>query len=132
MTSVDEFHATLVLRAGGWDPRYAVTLAVASRDGVGAALIDSNGDEVDIDLDIYERDSDGTWHDGNSSGVGDEGSCVSEGVAVAWGRSEPGAIVEVAYAAQRSSVITAQTGWWLFVAFSAPGADDQFPVVLSS
>ena len=132
MPSVDELDATLVLLAGGWDPRYAVTLAVASRDGVGAALIDSNGDEVDVDLDMYERDSDGTWHDGASSGVGDEGSSVSEGIAVAWGRSAPGSIVDVGYTAQRFPVVTAQTGWWLFVALAVPGSADDFPVVLSS
>jgi len=128
--SVDELDATLVLRAGGWDPRYAVTLAVASRDGVGAALIDSNGDEVDVDLDMYERDGDGVWQDGASSGVGDVGASVLGETAVAWGRAAPGVIVDVEYTGQRFSVVTAETGWWLFVALAVSGSDD-IPVVLS-
>lgn len=131
MLSMNELDATVVLRAGGWDPRYAVTLAVASRDGVGAALIDSNGDEVDVNLDMYEWDGDGIWHDGTSSCVGDEGSSVSEETALAWGRSAPGSVIDVRYAAQRFSVVTAQTGWWLLVALAVPGSDDS-PVVVSS
>ena len=37
------------LRLGGWDPRYAVVLATSARDGVAAALVDTNGDGADVE-----------------------------------------------------------------------------------
>ncbi len=110
----------LVLSAGGWDPRYAVTLAVAEHDSIGAALIDSNGDEADIDLDDYERDADGNWHDGNSAGVGDSGTSWTPGRVAIWGRSEPHEAVALEYLGRRHSVLASGTGWWLFVAPSTP------------
>lgn len=131
MLNVDELDATLVLRAGGWDPRYAVTLAVASHNGVGAALIDSKGDEADVDLDMYERDADGVWGEGCSSGVGDVGALLSGNTAVAWGRAAPGLIVDIQYAGQRYSVVTAETGWWLFVALAVSGSD-AFPTCIGA
>lgn len=124
MLRMDELDATLVLRAGGWDPRYAVTLAVASHDGVGAALIDTNGDDVDVDLDMYERDFTGVWREGASSGVGNVGAFLSGNAAVAWGRAAPGLVVDIQYSGQRYQVVTAETGWWLFVALAVSGSDD--------
>lgn len=112
-----ELDGRLVLSAGGWDPRYAVTLAVASQGDVGAALIDSNGDGADIDLDVYERDAEGVWQ-----GVGCAGTAfLSDRVAVISGRAEPGLIVDIEYAGQRSSIVASAKGWWLFVAVAVPG-----------
>ena len=47
-------------------PSVRVTLAVASQDDVGAALVDTNGDDVDIDLDGYLRDAHGVWRRSSS------------------------------------------------------------------
>lgn len=68
MLGVKELDGRLVLSAGGWDPRYAVKLAVASSGDMGAALIDTNGDEADIDIDVYRRDADGLWQEISSFG----------------------------------------------------------------
>jgi hypothetical protein len=123
MPGVKELDGRLVLSAGGWDPRYAVTLAVASSGDMGAALIDTNGDEADIDLDVYRRDADGLWQEISSSVVGEDGSFLSGEMAVILGRTEPGLIVDIEYAGHRSSVIASGTGWWLFVAVAVPGTD---------
>jgi len=88
MLGVKELDGRLVLSAGGWDPRYAVTLAVASHGDVGAALIDTNGDEADIDLDVYERDADGVWQEAASSSVREGGGFLSKRMAVILGRTE--------------------------------------------
>ena len=38
---------------GGWDQRYGRPLVTAVRGDVAAAIVDSNGDEADTDLDLY-------------------------------------------------------------------------------
>lgn len=129
MRGMAELDRHRVLSMGGWDARYAVTLAVASRDDVGAALIDSNGDEVDIDLDRYGRGADGVWQEGDSSAVGDEGSTLSDLMAAIWGRTSPGLVVEIGYGNQSYSVVASETGWWLFVARAAPSSQ-ALPVVV--
>jgi len=57
-----------VLRVGGWDARYAVVRAVRTLGDRAAAVIDSNGDGVDINLEHF------SWVDGDwkllSSGGG--------------------------------------------------------------
>ena len=131
MVDVKEIDGRLMLSAGGWDPRYAVTLAVASQDDVGAALIDTNGDGADIDLDVYERDADGVWQGVASSGVGDDGGFLSDRMAVISGRTEPGLIVNIEYASRRSSVVASGAGWWLFVAVAVPGVD-AFPCLIGT
>lgn len=123
MPGVRELDSRLVLTAGGWDPRYAVTLAVASQDDVGAALVDTNGDEVDIDLDVYLRDADGVWQEISSAGIGEGGGFLSDRAAVLLGRTAPGLIVDVDYAGRTSSIVASGTGWWLFVAAAVPGVD---------
>ena len=123
MPGVEELNSRLVLSAGGWDPRYAVTLAVASADDVGAALIDTNGDEADIDLDGYQRDADGGWEETSSSGVGDGGCFLSNRMAVIFGRTGPGLMVDIEYAGQRGSIVASATGWWLYVAVAIAGSD---------
>jgi hypothetical protein len=122
---VEELNAESAISAGGWDARYAATLAVASHGGLAAALIDANGDGADIDLDLYERDADGHWHEVGSGSAGDRGTSWSTRMAATWGRAEPGAQVEIEYLGHRHSVVASQSGWWLFV---GPATDDSDPV----
>ncbi len=131
MPDVKELDGRLVLSAGGWDPRYAVTLAVASQDDVGAALVDTNGDEADIDLDVYLRDADGVWQEISSSGVGEGGGFLSDRAAVLLGRTEPGLLVDIDYGGRTSSTVASGTGWWLFVAVAVPGSD-AFPRLIGT
>lgn len=123
MPFMQDFDLDGVLSAGGWDPRYAVTLAAASSGDVAAALVDTNGDGVDVDLDIYERDPDGSWQAGSSGRVGESGGFLSDRTAVICGRTEPDSIVDIEYAAGSYSVVASSAGWWLFVTTAAPPLD---------
>jgi hypothetical protein len=112
---VEELNAATAVSAGGWDPRFAVTLAVVSHASMAAALIDSNGDEADIDLDQYERGADGYWHETVSGNVGDAGTSWTPQIAATWGRADPGAQVDVEYLGHRHSAVASASGWWLFI-----------------
>jgi hypothetical protein len=112
---VKELSVSNLLSAGGWDPRYAVILAVASYDGVAGALIDANGDEADIDLDEYECDAAGNWYETGSGSAGGEGTSWSTRVAATWGRGAPGEIVKIDYLGHSYSIAASSAGWWLFV-----------------
>ena len=111
-----EFNAEWALQAGGWDPRYAAVLVVASRGDIAAALIDTNDDGADIDLDQYARDADGHWTEGISGSAGDSGSSWSQRIVAIWGQGAPGATIEIEYNGHRELVVASATGWWLFIA----------------
>lgn len=116
-----DFDHKAALRLGGWDPRYAVMLATAARDGVAAALVDTNGDGADVDLDQYEQAADGHWVE-VSSGNCDESGAFSTGcMALAWGRTDPGAMIEIEYQSARHTVEATDQGWWMFVIPSRSG-----------
>jgi hypothetical protein len=127
---VKELSASGVLRAGGWDPRYAVALAIASYNHVAGALIDTNGDEADIDLDEYVRHVDGNWYAIGSCSAGGEGTSWSTRVAATWGHGAPGEIVKIDYLGQSYSIGASPAGWWLFVMPSTedPDAPGRVPV----
>jgi hypothetical protein len=118
---VMELNAERAIQAGGWDPRYAVALAVASRSDIAAALIDTNGDGADIDLDQYERGADGYWHEVSSGSAGAAGSSWSQRIAAAWGQANPATTIEIEYLGLRDSIVASVAGWWLFV---APATND--------
>ena len=113
---MDELTPDAAITLGGWDARCAVTLAVASACDVAAALVDTNGDGADIDLDQYERDAAGHWNEIGSGSAGDAGSSWSPRLTAAWGRTDPLASVEIEYLGSRRRVIASAAGWWLFVA----------------
>jgi len=46
---------------GGWDPRYARVLDVRVEGNFAGALVDTNGDGADVNVDVYLRDPDGQW-----------------------------------------------------------------------
>ena len=116
-----------VLRLGGWDARYAVVLATATRGGVAAALVDTNGDGADVNLDQYEHGADGRWLEVNSGNCGETGSFSTGLMALAWGRVDPRATVRVEYRATRYTVEASDDGWWTFV---APSHSSDAPRVL--
>jgi hypothetical protein len=118
---VEQFNAESAISAGGWDGRYAITLAVATHGGLAAALIDTNGDGADIDLDEYERGADGHWHELGSGSAGDWGASWSPRLAATWGCSDPGAHVEIEYLGHSHTVVAPGSGWWLFI---RPATDD--------
>ena len=58
-----------VLAHGGWHPRYARVLAVASDGDYGFALIDGNGDGAELEAETWLWDGN-TWTGAGSSGAG--------------------------------------------------------------
>lgn len=118
MKSLDAWSA---IEAGGWDPRYAVTLALVTHDDIAAALIDTNGDEAGIDLDQYKRDANGDWKGSCSGNADGHGVSWSSSLVAMWGRTTPGDLVEIAYLGQHHSTAASDAGWWLFI---APSTDD--------
>lgn len=64
------------LTEGGWDARYARVLDVVTLGDHAAALVDTNGDGADVNVDLYRRDSNGRWQ-GIASG---NGSLSADGV----------------------------------------------------
>ena len=116
-----DFDPEAALRLGGWDPRYAVVLATAARDGVAAALVDTNGDGADVDLDQYEQAADGRWVEVNSSSCDATGAFATGFTALAWGRAAPRAAVTVQFQAARHTVEATDQGWWMFVVPSRSG-----------
>ncbi|GAA4091199.1 hypothetical protein ACFFOS_25555 [Nocardioides kongjuensis] len=77
---MSEFDAEAAIVWGGWDARYARVLDVQVEGDVAAALIDSNGDGADVNVDLYFRDSDGRWIPGASG----NGSISMPGVLATW------------------------------------------------
>ena len=110
--------AQSAIRTGGWDPRSAVTLAVAVNGDVAAALIDTNGDGAAIDLDEYRREPDGEWQSSMSGSADDQGQSWSSTLVATWGRAAPHQVVEIELLGERTSVVASESGWWLFVASS--------------
>ncbi len=122
-----DFNHEAALRLGGWDPRYAVVLASAARDGVAAALIDTNGDGADVDLDQYEQAADGRWVEVNSGNCDDSGVLATGFMALAWGRATPGSTITVHYQAPKHTVEATDQGWWMFV---IPSRSSDVPTVV--
>jgi hypothetical protein len=119
------FDEQSVLAAGGWPSEFAVTLVVAWCGAIAGALIDTNGDGVDINLDRYECDADG-WHEVGSGSASDSGTSWSPRMVAAWGRDEPGSTIQIDYAGGRYATAARATGWWLFVAPVA-GDSEELP-----
>jgi hypothetical protein len=116
-----DFDHEVALRLGGWDPRYAVVLASAAHDGVAAALVDSNGDGADVDLDQYEQATDGRWVEVVSGNCDDTGAFATGSMALAWGRAAPRALVTIEFRAVTHTVEATDQGWWMFVVPSRSG-----------
>ena len=122
MRELDEASA---ITLGGWDKRFATVLGVATRGDVAAAIVDTNSDGADVDLDLYTREPGGEWVPGSSGNDGVGGAGWNHEVVTASGWAQPDEIVHVEYLGQRHAVTTAASGCWLFV---APTADpDELP-----
>ena len=58
-----------VISGGGWHPRYAGVLAVASDGDYGFAVVDGNGDGAELEAETWIWEA-GAWTSGASSGAG--------------------------------------------------------------
>jgi hypothetical protein len=117
-----------VLREGGWDARYASVLFIAEHDDLAIARIDANADGVDLNIDDFERGTDGRWRAGAASGSsGDAGTGMQGRVAYAYGRTHPGTLITVDYLGNSRTVEASEAGWWAFVAPFDPNRPDDVP-----
>jgi hypothetical protein len=123
---VSSLDARTVLRLGGWDVRYTTVLFVAEREDLAIALLDADSD---LNLDDFERHSDGTWHQGAASGSApDTGPGMQGRVVYDYGQAAAGTPIVVDYQGETHTVITAENGWWAFVARFDPEQPDSLPV----
>lgn len=85
-----DLDAQTVFDVGGWDARYAVVRAVRTLGERSAAVIDSNGDDADINLEHF-RWSAGHWQLCSSSGgAGNRGRSWYDGFWAEHDRTEDG------------------------------------------
>ena len=102
--AIGELTADALVAAGGWNPRYARVLLIADDGHDAVILIDGNGDGAELELEYWQREPDGIWHGGSTSG---HGSLDELPVAQSWhaelfvaaiGRADPAAEVSVGMA----------------------------------
>ena len=67
---IGELSAAEIIRIGGWNPRYARVLLIEHDHDFAVVLVDGNGDGAELELEYWQRDADGLWHGGSSSGHG--------------------------------------------------------------
>ena len=106
-----------VITVGGWDGRYAIVRAVQTFGDQAAAVIDSNGDGADINLEHFQRTTTGQWELCSSSGgAGDWGRGWYDGVWAEHDRDESGWWLRLTPGPERADDAGAQGkasyGWW--------------------
>jgi hypothetical protein len=110
----------VVIRSGGWDPRYARVLLIEEDDGQALILVDGNGDGAELELEYWQCHA-GGWHPGTSSGHGPLDSLASVNtwnageLVCALGRGSPGSNVRIAYGGRTYSRQANNFGVWGFV-----------------
>jgi hypothetical protein len=109
-----------VLAHGGWHPRYARVLAIASDGDFGCAIVDGNGDGAELEAEMWLWDS-GTWHDAGSSGAGplaDLGPVQTGRIGeacVAYGRAPGRQSVTISFGSRPHDVPVSCHGVWAFI-----------------
>jgi len=117
-----------VVAEGGWHPRYARVLAIATDGDYGFALVDGNGDGAELEEELWE------WHDGRWDGRSSSGGGGLDwleplrvwwpyrdpDVCVAFGRAPRRESVTLRFARDRRQVPVSADGVWAFV-LAQPG-----------
>jgi hypothetical protein len=96
-----------VLRVGGWDARYTKVLVIAECDAecddLAIAVLDA---DTDLNLDDFERDSEGAWQAGAASGSAAVGPGMQGRVVYDFGQAAPGTLVTVDCAGAEHTVVS--------------------------
>ena len=115
-----------VIVQGGWHPRYARVLAIATDGDHGFALVDGNGDGAELEEELWE------WNDGHWAGRVSAGGGGLDWLAplrvwwpyadvcFAWGRAPGRQSVTLTVARERHQVQVGADGVWAFV-MAQPG-----------
>jgi hypothetical protein len=115
--------ASEVIAGGGWHPRYARVIALASDDDYGFALVDGNGDGSELEAEAWTR-RDATWGCRFSSGAGPldgvgpirAGGQVDETAWFAYGSAPGPDTVTIAFDGGLHVVPVGEHGVWAFIA----------------
>ncbi len=118
---IGELSAEAVIRDGGWHPGYARVLLIEQAADLAVVLVDGNGDGAELEVEYWERDADGRWCGGSSSGYGPlrymsgaNGWNAGDFVA-ALGRVQPSAEVSFEYGGRVYRREANEFGVWGFV-----------------
>ena len=126
--AIGELTADALIAGGGWNPKYARVLLIEDDGHDAVILVDGNGDGAELELEYWQREADGIWHGGSSSGHGaldhlPGAQSWHAGLFVAAiGRADPAAEVSVEYGGQVYSRRANEFGIWGFV-HAADSAD---------
>ena len=132
---IGELTAAEIIRIGGWHPKYARVLLIEHDRHYAVVLVDGNGDGAELELEYWQRDADGLWHAGSSSGHGplehlplaqswDAGPFVA-----ALGRVRPSAEVSVEYGGRVYRRHGNEFGAWGFVHAADSARRGELPAV---
>jgi hypothetical protein len=132
---IGELSPEAVVREGGWHPAYARVLLIEQDDDLAVVLVDGNGDGAELELEYWQRDADGRWRGGSTSG---HGPLVSMPAAQSWnagafvaalGRTVPGAEVSVEYGGRVYRRQANESGTWGFIHAADSARPEELPAV---
>jgi hypothetical protein len=110
-----------VIADGGWHPRYARVLAIASDGDYGFALVDGNGDGAELEAEAWIWD-DGTWSGAGSFGAGpldNLGSVRTAGhlgpAYFAYGSAPGRQTITIGFDGHHHQVPVSRDGAWAFI-----------------
>ena len=122
-----------VLTRGGWHPRYARVLAVASDADYGFAVVDGNGDGAELEAEAWRWDS-GSWNAAGSSGAGPLGNLGPlrtggqiDDACFAYGSAPGCQTVTISFDGHRHDVPVGQHGIWAFIKIRTSPRNYGFP-----
>ncbi|HEY2507797.1 MAG TPA: hypothetical protein VGI58_14875 [Streptosporangiaceae bacterium] len=114
-----------VLARGGWHPRYARVLAVASAGDFGFAIVDGNGDGAELEQEWWFW-AEGSWQGGSSSGTGSldylsslHSGAQADDAYAAYGRASGPGPVLIRFDGRTCQVSPGRERVWVFVGLAA-------------
>ncbi len=130
---IGELSAEAIVRVGGWHPAYARVLLIEQDGDRAVVLVDGNGDGAELETEYWQRDADGLWRGGSSSGHGSlDGLPTLErwnagDFVVALGRVQPSAAVSVSYGGHVYRRQASESGTWGFIHAADSERPDELP-----
>jgi hypothetical protein len=128
----------VVIRSGGWDPRYARVLLIERTGDKALVLVDGNGDGAELELEYWRRDAADGWQGETSSGHSaldslDAAETWSTGEYVsALGRVSPGSVVSIAYGGNTYRRHASELGVWGFIHPTDSSRAGELPAVATN
>jgi hypothetical protein len=126
-----------VISHGGWHPRYARALAIASDGDYGFALVDGNGDGSELEAEMWTWE-DGTWTGAGSSGAGplDNLGPVQTGGQLgdahfAYGRAPSHQMITISFASGLHKTPVSRYGVWAFIKIRADPHGNGYPTPMA-